>query len=98
MSQNSFLVLLFVLVIIGLAGGMWGGLWLGGHLPESIPETLRGVLTLLITFASAAACVGLLYFVAYRIDNHIRRGKRAAMSERKALQKGRTAKKRRKKR
>jgi hypothetical protein len=98
MSQNAFLAVLFVLVIIGLAGGMWGGLWLGGHLPNSMPEALRGILTLLITFGSTAACVALLYFVAYRVDHYFRRRKKAAQGDRKGFQKERTGKKRRKKR
>ncbi|MBM3497330.1 MAG: hypothetical protein FJX74_01545 [Armatimonadetes bacterium] len=98
MSQNGFLALLFVLVIIGLAGGLWGGFWLGSHLPESMPEALRGILTLLITFGSAAASVGLLYYVAYRIDHFLRRRKKAAAADRKGFQKDRPAKRKRKKR
>jgi hypothetical protein len=98
MSQNAFMALLFVLVLIGLAIGLWGGLWLSGHLPDSMPDVLQGVLTLLITFACTAAGVGLLYFVAFRLERHLRRRKRGQAADASFAEKDRVARKRRKKR
>jgi len=98
MSANAYLAVLFVCVIIGLAGGLWGGLWVAGHLPDSLPEVVRGIATLLTIFLCCAAGVGAMYGVAYYAERFFRGRQKAKKAEAMTYHEKRTSKKRRKKR
>jgi Kef-type K+ transport system membrane component KefB len=99
MPQNAFLALLFVVVIIGLAGGFYLSVWVLSLGDNAVSEYAGGIGTIVVTFGCVAACVALMYLLAYQIDKFVRRRKRAAHADRKSFQqKERTGKRKRKKR
>lgn len=98
MSPSVSLALLFVLVIVGLAGGLYLSLWVLSLGDNVVAKHAGGVGTLAVTFGCVVACVGLLYLGWHQLDRMMRRRKKAIRTERKAAQRERTTRKHRKKR
>ncbi|MGQ9732429.1 MAG: hypothetical protein ACUVX8_14305 [Candidatus Zipacnadales bacterium] len=96
MSPNTYLIVLFICVIVGLALGLYAAVWIGGLADGAAFAFGGGLGTILVTFGCAAGGIIAMYGVATLIDRFIRRRLRKDRAEKKA-QKKRTQKKRRKK-
>ncbi len=72
MTSNWYLVLMFVLVVIGISAGLGMAFWLNEVTDGVLMGFGGGIGTIVVLFGSCALCVFLCYLVGSQIEKYFR--------------------------